>query len=108
MQDRDGDVTTINMKMPIIMRSLRRSNIRKRIAEYLFDLTPSGSYTADIAYRLKTTSTNVHGAIHGMGDKYRNDDSLIGLNIVEQVNLRNDIKFYRLTDFGKEIMKSIK
>jgi len=45
-----------------------------------------------------------------MNARYRNDDSLITLNIVEQINggKRNDIKLYKLTDFGKEILESIK
>lgn len=73
-------------------------------------LAPSGSYTSEIAYNVKTTPTNVIGAIRGMNTRYRNDDSLISLRIVEQINggKRNDIKLYKLTDFGKEILESIK
>ena len=93
---------------PLVMRSLRRSNIRKKIAEFLFDISPSGSYTSDIAYNVKTTPTNVIGAIRGMNSRYRDDESLIGLNIVEQVEAHKNVKIYRLTDFGKEIVHSMK
>lgn len=110
MQDGDESVTSPEMIRPLIIRSLRRSNVRKKIADYLFDISPSGSYTSEIAYNIKTTPTNVIGAIRGMNTRYRNDDSLISLRIVEQINggKRNDIKLYKLTDFGKEILESIK
>ena len=108
MQDGDESVTSPEMIRPLIIRSLRRSNVRKKIADYLFDISPSGSYTSEIAYNIKTTPTNVIGAIRGMNARYRNDDSLITLNIVEQVSGGKNIKIYRLTDFGKEILESIK
>ena len=110
MQDGDESVTPPEMLKPLIIRSLRRSNVRKKIADYLFDISPSGSYTSEIAYNVKTTPTNVIGAIRGMNTRYRNDNSLISLRIVEQINggKRNDIKLYKLTDFGKEILESIK
>ena len=110
MQDGDELVISPDILKPLIIRSLRRSNVRKKIAEYLFDISPSGSYTSEIAYNVKTTPTNVIGAIRGMNLRYRNDESLISLKIVEQINSgkRKDIKLYRLTDFGKEMVESLK
>lgn len=93
---------------PLVIRSLRRSNIRKKIAEYLFEISPSGSYTSEIAYSIKTTPTNVIGAIRGMGDRYKEEESLIDLGIVEQITGGKDVKLYRLTEMGKEIIISIK
>lgn len=97
-----------DIKRPLVVRSLRRSNIRKKIADYLFEISPSGSYTSDIAYNVKTTPTNVIGAIRGMSTRYKNDDSLLSLNIVEQVETGKNVKIYKLTDFGKEIIQSMK
>ncbi len=110
MQDRDDTVTSPDILKPLVIRSLRRSNVRKKIAEYLFDISPSGSYTSEIAYNIKTTPTNVIGAIRGMNSRYRDDESLITLNIVEQImsGKKNDIKLYKLTAFGKEIVESLK
>jgi len=110
MQDGDGIVTSPDILKPLVIRSLRRSNVRKKIAEYLFEISPSGSYTSEIAYNVKTTPTNVIGAIRGMNSRYRGDDSLISLNIVEQINSgkHNDIKLYKLTEFGKEIIELMK
>lgn len=107
MQIGDNEVTAETLR-PLITRSLRRSSVRKKIAEYLFEISPSGSYTSDIAYNVKTTPTNVIGAIRGMNSRYRDDESLIGLNIVEQIETNKNVKIYRLTDFGKEIVNSMK
>ena len=110
MQGSDETVTSPDILKPLVIRSLRRSNVRKKIAEYLFDISPSGSYTSEIAYNVKTTPTNVIGAIRGMNSRYRDDESLISLNIVELINSgkHNDIKLYKLTDFGKEIVESLR
>ena len=108
MQDGDEKVTSPDTLRPLVVRSLRRSSVRKKIADYLFEISPSGSYTSDIAYNVKTTPTNVIGAIRGMESRYRNDESLIGLKIVELVEGGKNVKIYRLTDFGKEIIQSMK
>jgi uncharacterized protein len=110
MQDSEKTVISPELLKPLVIRSLRRSNVRKKIAEYLFDISPSGSYTSEIAYSVKTTPTNVIGAIRGMNTRYRNDESLISLRIVEQVEegKHRDIKVYRLTSFGKEVVESLR
>ena len=108
MQDSDGTVASPDILKPLVIRSLRRSNVRKKIAEYLFDISPSGSYTSEIAYNVKTTPTNVIGAIRGMNSRYRGEESLIGLNLVEQISGGKNIKLYKLTDFGKEIIESLR
>jgi predicted transcriptional regulator with HTH domain len=108
MQDENENVTSPDIVRPIVMRSLRRSSVRKKIAEYLYEISPSGSYTSDIAYNVKTTPTNVIGAIRGMESRYRDDDSLIGLKIVEQVQSNKNVKIYKITDFGKEIVQQIR
>ena len=108
MQDDKNSTFSKDQIRPLVIRSLRRSNIRKKIAEYLFDISPSGSYTSEIAYNIKTTPTNVIGAMKGMGTRYKEDESLIGLKIVEQITSGKDVKLYKLTDYGKEIICSLK
>jgi len=56
------------LKRPLVVRALRRSNVRKKIAEYLFDISPNYSYTSEIAYHVRTTPSNVIGA-HDTGWK---------------------------------------
>lgn len=109
MQQRDNKVeTSPEIKVPLAMMALRRSNIRKKIAEYLFDISPSCSYTSEIAYHVKTTPSNVIGAIRGMESRYRQDESLISLDIIEMKSGGKDIKLYGITSFGREIVESLK
>ena len=95
-----------DLHRPLVVRSLRRSNIRKKIAEYLFEISPSCSYTSEIAYNVKTTPTNVIGAIRGMGSRYKEDESLIGLGLVEEKKSGKNIRFYALTTQGREIVEN--
>jgi predicted transcriptional regulator with HTH domain len=108
MQDTMIQDASPDVLRPLIMRSLRRSAVRKKIAEYLFEISPSGSYASDIAYNVKTTPSNVLGALRGMNERYRNEESLLSLHLVEQISSGKNIKLYKLTDFGKEIMTAIK
>lgn len=108
MLEDDKFEASSDIKIPLALRSLRRSNIRKKIAEYLFEISPSCSYTSEIAYNIKTTPSNVIGAIRGMESRYREDESLLSLNIVEIKNSGRNIKLYGLTPFGKEILESLR
>jgi predicted transcriptional regulator with HTH domain len=107
MLENDNSDFKYKIQRPLVMRALRRSNIRKKIVEYLFKISPSCSYTSEIAYSIKTTPTNVIGAIRGMQSRYRKEESLIELNIVEECNTANNIKLYRITNLGSEIIKNI-
>jgi len=100
--------STLELKRPLAVRALRRSNIRKKIAEYLFEISPNYSYTAEIAYHVRTTPSNVIGAIRGMEERYKEDESLLNLDIVEEKSCGNNVRLYGLTDFGKEMIKSVK
>ena len=105
MQSKNDLEISADMKRPLVIRALRRSNVRKKIAEYLFDISPSCSYTSEIAYNVKTTPTNVIGAIRGMESRYRVEESLINLDIVEEKSGGRNIRLYGLTPFGKEILE---
>jgi predicted transcriptional regulator with HTH domain len=61
---------------PLVIRALRRSNVRKKIAKHLFDISPSGNYISNIAYQVNTTPTNVIGAIRGLNNRYKKDANL--------------------------------
>ncbi len=106
MQESDGIEHNIDIRRPLVIRALRRSNVRKKIADYLFDISPSSSYTSEIAYNVKTTPTNVIGAIRGMESRYKEDESLLGLGLVEEKKGGKNIKLYALTSFGKEVVES--
>jgi hypothetical protein len=107
MQSEKKKEVPADIRRPLVVRALRRSNVRKKIAEYLFDISPSCSYTSEIAYNVKTTPTNVIGAIRGMGSRYREQESLINLDLVEEKESGKNIKLYGLTDFGREVLKNL-
>jgi len=108
MHEEDIVATSLDIKRPLVIRSLRRSSVRKKIAEYLFDINPSCSYTSEIAYNVKTTPTNVIGAIRGMDSRYREEESLLSLNIVEMKSGGKNIKLYGITPFGKDIIEDMR
>ena len=107
MQDEDTLEGSFNMKRPLAIRALRRSNIRKKVVEYLSDISPSCSYTSEIAYNVGATSSNVIGALRGMNSRYREEESLITLEMVEEKSGGKNIRLYVLTDFGREIIDTI-
>ena len=57
---------------------------------------------------MRTTPSNVIGAIRGMEERYKEDESLLNLDIVEEKNCGNNVRLYGITDFGKEMIKSVK
>jgi uncharacterized protein len=107
MQEDHQVESSIDIKRPLVIRALRRSNVRKKIAEYLFEISPSSSYTSEIAYNVKTTPTNVIGALRGMGVRYKEEESLIKLDIVEEKKGGKNIRLYGLTSFGKDVISSL-
>jgi predicted transcriptional regulator with HTH domain len=108
MQEYNTSKDSLDIQRPLVIRALRRSNVRKKVADYLFDISPSFSYTSEIAYHVKTTPSNVLGAIRGMESRYRQQESLLNLNIVEMKNTDSNIKLYGITSFGKEIIESLR
>ena len=99
---------SIEERRPVIVHAFRRSSLRKRIAEYLYEISPSSSYPSEIAYHVKSTPTNVLGALRGMEPRYRREESLLNLSIVEAYTNGRRMRLYKLTDFGKEIISSLK
>jgi predicted transcriptional regulator with HTH domain len=108
MQSEKEGASTLDLKRPIAVRALRRSNVRKKITEYLFEISPNYSYTAEIAYHVRTTPSNVIGAIRGMEERYKEDESLLNLDIVQEKSYGNNVRLYGITDFGKEMIKTVK
>ena len=108
MREKKINESSMDLKRPLAIRALRRSNVRKKIAEYLFDISPSYSYTSEIAYHVRTTPSNVIGAMRGMNTRYKEEESLINLDIIEEKNCGNNVRLYGITDFGKEMLKLLR
>lgn len=97
----------MNEEIIYAIKSLRRSNIRKRIVIYLNNISPNWSYLSEISYQVNTPGRNVKGAIYGIGNSYKKSDSLLCLNIIEEDTVGKDMRLFRITDFGKEVTKSM-
>jgi predicted transcriptional regulator with HTH domain len=50
----------------------------------------------------------VIGALRGIETRYREEESLIGLNMVEERSGGKNVRLYGVTDFGKEIIQTMK
>ncbi len=92
---------------PFVIRSINRSELRKRILLYLAEIHPSSAYLSEIARIVKSDPSNVKGALTGLGNRYNGSSSLVSLGLVEVVN-DNGFKYYRLTDYGKRVVQLLK
>jgi uncharacterized protein len=114
-QLKDGIHTNIppnqqNQLNSLAMISLRKSTIRRKIVEYLFDIHPHYSYISDIASNVRTQRIYVIDSISPKGpksSKYSDIYSLLALGLVEELIYGKNQKLYRITDFGKDIVKKM-
>ncbi len=104
MQNTDSVDLTIEIQRSLAIRALRRSNVRRKITEYLNEISPNCSYTSEIAYHTGATTSNVIGALRGIHLRYREEESLIQLNLVEEKKGKTNVRLYMITPFGKEIL----
>ena len=107
MQHTDSVDLTIEIQRSLAIRALRRSNVRRKITEYLNEISPNTSYTSEIAYHIGATTSNVIGALRGIEERYREEESLIQLNMVEEKKGKTNVRLYGITPFGKEILHTI-
>jgi uncharacterized protein len=106
MQNRMATDLAIEIQRSLAIRALRRSNVRRKITEYLNEISPKSSYTSEIAYSIGATTSNVIGALRGIHERYREDESLLELNLVEEKEGKTRMRLYGITPFGKEILQT--
>ncbi|AEH24923.1 helix-turn-helix domain-containing protein [Pyrococcus yayanosii] len=92
---------------PHVLRSLHRSELRRRILLYLYEIYPSATYLSEIARVVGSDPSNVRGALVGLGNRYNGESSLVYLGLVEEV-VNNGFKYYRLTEYGKKVVEMLK
>lgn len=98
------DDRSLNASFAILC--LRKSLIRRKILVFLYQIRPRSSYTSEIAYNIKSTPTNVLGAIRGMDNRYKKDKSLISLGLIIENEMKGS-RFYSLTDLGMKLAKEL-
>lgn len=96
--------TTIN---PHVVRTLNKSNLKKKVLYYLNSIYPNADYAANIARMTRSDPSNVLGCLRGMGNRYNENNSLIELGLVEVMNI-NGHKYYKITDLGKKVVEYLK
>ncbi len=100
------DITTRGVQYSQILRSLKKSRVRTEIMMYLYKIYPNSSYPSDISRQTRIDPTNVIGGLCGMGRRYDKINSLVGVKLVEPVQL-DGATYYKLTETGKKIIESM-
>lgn len=66
-----------------ICNSLKNSIIRKEVYAYICNVYPKEVSVREIAIALDYPERNVWGALIGEGKRYKQEDSLVGMGLVE-------------------------
>jgi len=92
---------------PVAIFSLRKSRVRREVLGYLISIYPSRSYASEIARKTRLRVTDVCGALNGLSDRFKKENSLVDLNLVEKTERDNYI-FYRATEQGQKTLGIIR
>lgn len=96
---------------PHILRSLNKSELRKKILFFLNHIYPNATYLSEIARAVRSDPSNVLGCLKGMENKYNGHSSLIELGLVEIMekgNIGERMKLYRLSEYGRKVVVQIR
>lgn len=87
-----------------IIRSLNRSELRRKVLFYLLSINPYRSYLSEISRAVKSDPSNVKGCLEGLGVRYTGEESLVGLGLVSFEQSKNGFKYYKInTDFIEDV-----
>ncbi len=86
-----------------IMRSLRKSSVRREILMYLYTIYPEASYPTEIASNTRMDATNVLSGLRGMGSGFGESKSLLEIGLVDMVE-REEGTSYQLSKRGKSLI----
>lgn len=73
---------------------------------HLYTIYPNISYPYDISRQTGIDSTNIIGALRGMGSRYKNSNSLVEMGVVDMVE-NNGVTYYKLSDRGKRLIEGM-
>ncbi len=89
-----------------IVTLLRKSRIRKEVLGFLVSSAPDEINASSISKKLGYALCDVCGVLHGLSSRYKEENSLVALGLVEEmIKVRGSkgITLYRVTDRGKHI-----
>ena len=85
---------------------LRKSKTRRMVLGYLAGIYPKKSYAAEIARKTDLRPTDVCGALNGVPNRFKKENSLVELGLVEK-HEEKDGCLYSTTKEGREILHSL-
>lgn len=74
------------------------------VLEYLVSIYPEKSYPSEIARKTDLRSTDVCGALNGLSHRFKRENSLVNLNLVEKSE-KKDVCLYGATKIGCDVWK---
>ncbi|ABR54194.1 conserved hypothetical protein [Methanococcus vannielii SB] len=92
---------------PTVLRSLKKSKLRKKVLYFLYDSYPNGTYLSELSRKVRSDPANVLGCLKGMNTRYNGSSSLIELGLIVYIE-EDGIKIYKMTEYGKNIVKYLK
>lgn len=104
---RQKGVENMSLSWYKVFYALNRSRVKREILK-LMALNPEKTFTlSEIAVSTYNYPSTVYGALHGLKGHYKHDFSLIKLKLVEEVDIDDCPKRYRITDLGLRIWRDL-
>ncbi len=91
-----------------VIRSLNRSELRRKVLFYLLSIYPYRSYLSEISRAIKSDPSNVKGCLEGLGVRYTGEESLVGLGLVNVEQTKNGFKYFKVNMDYIEDVKALK
>jgi len=91
---------------PEVRVSLRKSKVRRKVLEYLVNIYPKKVYASEIAEETEIGLNDVYGALNGVLNRYKKENSLVSLGLVTKEKT-NGMCFYFATEKGKKMWRSL-
>jgi hypothetical protein len=91
---------------PEVRVSLRKSKVRREVLGYLVNIHPKKAYASEIAAETEIGINDVYGALNGVLNRYKKENSLVSLGLVTKEKT-NDICFYSATELGCRSCRSL-
>ena len=86
---------------PRIIRTLRKSFVRREVLDYLTTIYPGVAYSRQISQAIKLSANHVYGVLMGIKGAYEPDNSLCSQGLAERIEEdgRKEV-YYRATELG--------
>jgi hypothetical protein len=105
----EGKIEFVNSEELQTLAKVKRSRIRREVLRYLVLEYPEMTNASSIAFELRSHLIDVCGVLHGALPRYREEDSLVALGLIEEITkvggYSHNRKFYRSTEKARSFYK---